>query len=94
MKNNTNKYFTLDDINDVIELFEDFLGDYNVRIPESEREKAEESDPDNEALIYGMVYGDLQFRLLEHFEKLEKDNKVAPVVNSWNDEVNTWAEGE
>lgn len=84
------KYITLDDINNIIELFEDFLGDYNVRIPESDREKMENGDHQNTALIYGMVYGDLQYRLLDHFEELADEGKVAEVVNSWDDEVNTW----
>ena len=85
------KYITLNDINDIIELFEDFLSDYNVKIPESEKEKMGDGGcHQNSALIYGMVYGDLQYRLLNHFEELADKGKVAEVVNSWDDEVNTW----
>lgn len=90
---NVAKYFTLNDVNNIIETFEDFLKDYGVKIPESEKEKEEDNDTDNEALIYGMVYGDLQARLLEHFECLNKEGKVVSVVNSWDDEVSSW-EGE
>ena len=86
------KYFTLDNINNIIELFEDFLRDYNVTIPESEKEKAEDGDTENDALIYGMVYGDLQYRLLEHFEDLSDKGKVVSVVNSWDAEVDMWEE--
>lgn len=88
-----NKFFTLDDINNVIELFEDFLEEYGVTIPESEKEKEENDSKENGSLIYGTVYGDLQFRLLEHFETLNKNGKVVNVVNSWDSEVDTW-EGE
>ena len=86
----TNKFFTLDDINDVIEVFEDFLRNYNIKIPESEKEKIENNDGNNDALIYGTVYGDLQYMLLEHFEELADKGKVAEVVNSWNAEVEEW----
>ena len=85
------KYFTLDNINDLVELFEDFLRDYGERILESDREMEEENvHHENDSLIYGMVYGDLQGRLLKHFENLAQDKVVAPVVNSWNSEVETW----
>ena len=88
-----NKFFTLNDINNVIELFEDFLEEYGVTIPESEKEKEENDSKENGSLIYGTVYGELQFRLLKHFEALNKSGKVANVVNSWDSEVDTW-EGE
>jgi len=83
------KFFTLDDINNVIEVFEEFLEDYGVTIPESEKEKAEEHDTENGSLIYGMVYGDLQGRLLECFEDMHSEGKL-DVVNSWNGEVEGW----
>lgn len=86
-------FFTLDDINNVIELFEEFLDDYGVVIPESENEKIED-DTENGSLIYGMVYGDLQSRLLEYFEDLHSEGKVVNVVNSWNGEVEEWNDDE
>ena len=85
---NTKKYFTLDNINDIIEIFEDFLDRYNVRIPASDEEAGDVEE--NAARIYGTVYGDLQFDLLEYFEKLHKDGVVKEVVNSWDAEVETW----
>lgn len=86
--------FTLNDINDVIETFEDFLERYNVRIPDSDYEMTESGcDPKtNIARIYGTVYGDLMFDLLELFEKKAKAGKVAEVVNCWDDEVEAWEE--
>lgn len=94
VKMNDKVFFTLDDINDVIETFEDFLRDYGVTIPESEEEKRMNNAVyDNDWLIYGMVYGDLQFRLLEYFEKLtDVTERSVIVVNSWSDEVEDWRE--
>lgn len=84
------KFFTLDDINNVIEVFEEFLDDYGVVIPESEKEKVEENDTENGSLIYGMVYGDLQGRLLEYFEDLHSEGKIVDVLNSWDGEIEGW----
>ncbi len=90
---NINKYFTLNNINDVIEIFEDFLRDYDVRIPASDKEMEEDNaEHDNDALIYGMVYGDLEDRLLGYFERLSVNGTVPNVVNSWDSEVETWEE--
>ena len=90
---NVNNYFTLDNVNDLIEIFEDFLERYGVRgIPESEKQKAENKDTDSSAIIYGMVYGDLQGDLLDYFERLETTGVVKNVVNSWNGEVEDWEE--
>ena len=94
------KFITLDDINDVIELFEDFLEEHGVRIPSSDKQRYEDSlvDPpdweENTAIIYGMDYGDLQFELLDLLEKWHKDGKTVDVVGSWNTEVETWNVGE
>ena len=101
------KYFTLDDVNNVIETVEDFLADYGVRIPESDKELIKDmwevkngnlvddyGATENNAIIYGNVYGDLQDRLLELFANLAKENKVANVVNSWQSEVDTWEEAD
>lgn len=90
---NVNEYFTLDNVNDLIEIFEDFLERYGVKeIPESEKQKAENKDTDSSAIIYGMVYGDLQGDLLDYFERLETTGVIKNVVNSWDSEVETWEE--
>lgn len=87
-----NKYFTLDDINDVIEVFEDFLERYDTRIMASDEELKEngETPYTNNSRIYGMVYGDLQGDLLDLFEGKAAKGKVKPVVNSWESEVEDW----
>lgn len=90
---NVNNYFTLDNINDLIEIFEDFLERYGVKeITESEKQKAENKDTDSFAIIYGMVYGDLQGDLLDYFEQLETIGTIKNVVNSWDSEVDDWEE--
>ena len=86
-------YFTLDEINDVIEVFENFLRVYNITIPDSEEEKVRDN-VNSDSLIYGTVYSNLQFDLLLLFENLEKKNKVATVVNSWGDEVKEWGDDD
>lgn len=92
---NANKYFTLDNINDVIEIFEDFLKEHGIiTIPESEKEKAENNDPENDTLIYGMVYGDLQYELFDYFVELANSGTIPKVVNSWDTEVAEWEENE
>lgn len=89
-----NKYFSADNVVDIIEIFEDFLERYGVRIPESDKEMIEEEGADalerNEARIYGMVFGDLFFDILEYFEKLEELGTVQNVVNSYDAEIETW----
>ena len=88
---NINKFITLDNINDIIEIFEDFLDENGVTIPASEASKIESGDvQDNDAVIYGETYSDLQFDLLTYFESLEKKGTVKNVVNSWDSEVETW----
>lgn len=91
---NTASFFSLDNINDIIEIFEDFLKEHNVRIPDSdmEMEKDGASPDENEARIYGMVYGELQETLLGYFEKLSESGTVPRVVNSWDAEIETWPE--
>ena len=45
----------------VIDIFEDFLEDHNIDIPNEERDE----DDDNPAIIYGNDYDQLQNELLE-----------------------------
>lgn len=48
-------------IGQIIDIFEDFLEDHNVNIPNEERD----NDTDNPAIIYGSDYGQLQEELLK-----------------------------
>ena len=68
----------LDDINDVIELFEDFLDDKGIVIQNDEKE----GDP-GASNIYGTDYGDLQCRLLDMFERWPE----CDVRNCWKAEI-------
>lgn len=45
----------------IIDIFEDFLEDHNIDIPNEERD----GDDDNPAIIYGSDYDRLQNELLE-----------------------------
>ncbi len=89
-------YFTLNNINDVIEIFEDFLIERGIRIPTSDDEMLDsggytkETIYENTARIYGTDYDDLQTSLLELFERMEEQGKVNNVVNSWDAEVEEW----
>lgn len=64
-------FFTLDDIDGVINVVDDVTREYETANLE-------------------VIYDDLQWRLLEHFEKLADKGKVATVVNSWDGEVEEW----
>lgn len=52
----TNKIFTRDEAMQIIELFEDVLSEYNIKVPSPEDD---EREPDNDAGLYGSTYGDL-----------------------------------
>ena len=90
------KLITLDDINDIIEIFDDFLIERDVRIHSSDQSMIEDGGYTKETLhkngtrIYGMDYGCLQGELLGLLEKMEAKGKIYGVVNSWNGEVEDW----
>lgn len=94
------KMITLDDIDSVIEIFDEFLKERNVRIPTSDQSMiedggyTEETLHENDTRLYGMDYGDLQYSILELFEKWKEKGKINQVVNSWNTEVETWGDEE
>lgn len=48
-------------IGQIIDIFEDFLEDHNINIPNEERG----GDIDDPAIIYGSDYGQIQEELLE-----------------------------
>lgn len=91
----TKKYISLDNINDLIEIVEDFLSDHNVRIPDSDKEMEEDGQTifENEARIYGTVYGELQNKFLSYFESRHKEG-LLKVANSWDSEIEEWPEEE
>ena len=90
------KYITLDDIGYIIDIFDEFLKERDVRIPTSDQSMIEdggytkETLHENDTRIYGMDYGCLQGELLDLFEKWQKNGKAMNVVNSWDCEVETW----
>ena len=48
--------YTHDEAARIVELFEDVLDQYGIKVPSPEDE---EREPDNEAKLYGSVYSDL-----------------------------------
>ena len=48
--------YTHDEAMLIVEMFEDVLDTYNIRVPSPEDD---EREPDNEAKLYGSVYSDL-----------------------------------
>lgn len=52
----TNKIFTRDEAMQIIELFEDVLSEYDVKVPSPEDD---EREPDNDVGLYGSTYGNL-----------------------------------
>ena len=95
---NPNKYFSSNNVCDIIEIFEDFLKTYDVRIPESDSEMIKDEGKhaleENETRIYGTVFGDLFYDLIGYFEKLEKLGTIPNVVNSYDAEIEIWDEEE
>lgn len=64
-------FFTLNDIDGVINVVDDVTREYKTANLE-------------------VIYDDLQWELLEYFEKLADKGKVATVVNSYDGEVEEW----
>lgn len=50
------KIYTRDEAMQIIELFEDVLSEYNIKVPSPEDD---EREPDNDAALYGSTYSDL-----------------------------------
>ena len=48
--------YTRDEAMLIVEMFEDVLDTYNIKVPSPEDD---EREPDNEAKLYGSVYSDL-----------------------------------
>ena len=67
-------FFTLDDIDGVINVVDDVTREFG--------------SPN--ILNNGTIYTELQWKLLEYFEKLADKGKVATVVNSYDGEVEEW----
>lgn len=72
--------YTHSEAADIVEMFEDVLDEYNIRIPSTEDD---ERDPDNDAKLYGTTY----FNLLDRVEgkllaviKRAKKEDVKPYV--------------
>ena len=61
----------------IVEMFENVLDTYNIKVPSPEDD---EREPDNEAKLYGSVYSDLldnvEASLIELLEKHDEDTEI------------------
>ena len=53
----------------LIDIFEDFLGERAVVIPNSEKDDDEDLDPEKAANIYGIDYDELADKLMDTLER-------------------------
>lgn len=69
--------YTRDESVLIVEMFENVLDTYNIKVPSPEDD---EREPDNEAKLYGSVYSDLldnvEASLIELLEKHDEDTEI------------------
>ena len=69
--------YTRDEAMLIVEMFEDVLDTYNIKVPSPEDD---EREPDNEAKLYGSVYSDLldnvEASLIELLEKHDEGTEI------------------
>lgn len=72
-----NNIYTHDEAAQIIEVFENVLAYYNIKVPSPEDD---EREPDNEAALYGSVYSDLlddvEDRLIDMLERKDGSSKI------------------
>ena len=64
--------YTRDEAMLIVEMFEDVLDTYNIKVPSPEHD---EREPDNEAKLYGSVYSDLLDNVEESLIELLNSRK-------------------
>ena len=70
--------YTRDEAMLIVEMFEDVLDAYNIKVPSPEDD---EREPDNEAKLYGSVYSDLLDNVEESLiELLNRRKKHTAIV--------------
>lgn len=70
--------YTRDEAMLIVEMFEDVLDTYNIKVPSPEDD---EREPDNEAKLYGSVYSDLLDNVEESLiELLNRRKKHTAIV--------------
>lgn len=72
------KPITLNDIDDIIQAIDNVVRTWETWSPQ----------------IIEEFYSDVQFALLTHLEKMEREGKVNQVLNSWDGEIEDWEEGD
>lgn len=69
--------YTHDEAMLIVEMFEDVLDTYNIKVPSPEDD---EREPDNEAKLYGSVYSDLLDNVEESLIALLNRHKKYTVI--------------
>ena len=69
--------YTRDEAMLIVEMFENVLGTYNIKVPSPEDD---EREPDNEAKLYGSVYSDLLDNVEESLIDLLDRHKKHTVI--------------
>lgn len=69
--------YTLNEAADIVELFENLLDEHNIRIPSPEDD---ERGDDNEAKIYGSVYGDLLYSVEDALLDIIERSRYSDIV--------------
>ena len=71
------KIYTHDEAAKIVDLFEEILDRYEIRVPSPEDDEREE---DNSAKLYGSVYSDLledvEYNLISIIERVKAGDKV------------------
>lgn len=72
-----NKIYTHDEAMLIVEMFENVLCEYGIKVPSPEDD---EREPDNEATLYGTTYSDLldsvEHKLIELLDNHNEDTVV------------------
>lgn len=73
-----NMIYTHDEASHIVQLFEEVLGNYDIKVPSPEDDERED---DNAATLYGSVYSDLlddvEFELINLLERA-KCSEIVP----------------
>lgn len=72
-----NNIYTHDEATQIIEVFENVLARYNIKVPSPEDN---EREPNNEVALYGSVYSDLlddvENRLIDMLKRKDNSSKI------------------
>ena len=82
----SNIIYTYEQAISIVEIFEDLLSEYNIRVPSPEDYQRE---PDNDAAFYGSIYADLVDKVEERLVDILNQHKVNTkiVINEFSGDI-------